>query len=171
MRLRGIQNLPNYLYSQFLHSLEKDLTIDYNSLLKIEEDYWKIRSRINWLNDGDANTKFYHISVMNRRRNNIIAYFLDELGNWITDYDKVIDHTFNYFQKKFTNDHSFTKLKDIHLAYTSFHNIDLSPLDRPFVDQETLQAIYSLKPFKAPGPDGINPYFIRKTGTLWENRC
>lgn len=25
---------------------------EYNDLLKIEEDHWRMRSRINWINDG-----------------------------------------------------------------------------------------------------------------------
>ncbi|KAH0685679.1 hypothetical protein KY290_017197 [Solanum tuberosum] len=67
-RLSGIQNFSSYPYSSFLQNLESTLTREYNNILKMEEDYWKIRSRINWLNNGDANTKFYHISVSNRTR-------------------------------------------------------------------------------------------------------
>lgn len=46
---------------------EQSLTNEYNSILKLEEDYWKLRSRINWLNDRDANTNFFHILASNRK--------------------------------------------------------------------------------------------------------
>ncbi|KAM2515479.1 hypothetical protein TB2_027190 [Malus domestica] len=39
-----------------------------DQLLAQEESVWKQRSRIKWLQDGDANTKFFHQSTMQRRR-------------------------------------------------------------------------------------------------------
>lgn len=46
-RLKGIQNFPHYTHSSFLQNLEEDLIKDYTNILKLEEDYWRIRSRIN----------------------------------------------------------------------------------------------------------------------------
>lgn len=66
--INGIQKSPHYTHSVFLHNLETTLTTDYDQLLKYEEDYWKTRSRINYLKDGEANTKFFHASTINRRR-------------------------------------------------------------------------------------------------------
>lgn len=40
--------------SQFLQNLESDLIDQYSDVLKLEEDFWKLESRINWLQDGDA---------------------------------------------------------------------------------------------------------------------
>lgn len=98
-RLQGIQSSSSYPYSQFLQLLKKDLIIEYNSLLKIEKDYWKIHSRLNWLNDRDANTKFFHLTVINRRRKNSISFFKDMDGNWIHDPVQILAHTSQYFQK------------------------------------------------------------------------
>lgn len=48
--------------------LENKLIVEFNNILKSEEDYWKLRSRINWLNQRDANTNFFHTTTLNRRR-------------------------------------------------------------------------------------------------------
>lgn len=69
-RLKGIQQSPNYSYSNFLQTLEKDLMKEYNDIVKQEEEYWKLKSRITWLSEGDANTKLIHITTLNRRRKN-----------------------------------------------------------------------------------------------------
>lgn len=66
-RLGGIQLSVNYLTSIFLQNLEHQLLIKFKQILKLEEDFWKLKSRIYWLNDGDSNTYFFHLSTLNRR--------------------------------------------------------------------------------------------------------
>lgn len=51
-RLQGIQNSENYFDSLFLQTLEQLLISDFNTILKIEENFWKLKSRINWLKKG-----------------------------------------------------------------------------------------------------------------------
>lgn len=64
-RLDGIQQSDAYPPSLFLQELEQDLLHNYNNILRIEEDHWKIRSRINCLTDGDAITNFFKLSIIN----------------------------------------------------------------------------------------------------------
>ncbi|KAM1989819.1 hypothetical protein ACFX15_031136 [Malus domestica] len=47
------------------------------------------RSRVRWLRDGDANTKFFHNSTLQRRRRNQIIKIKDELGNWVEQPGRV----------------------------------------------------------------------------------
>lgn len=44
--------------------------IEYLRLLKIEEVYWRQKSRVSWIKDGDLNTKFFHTSIIVRRKRN-----------------------------------------------------------------------------------------------------
>lgn len=44
---------------------------------------------------------------------------------------------------------------------TNFYNIALSALDNPLQNFEIAQALFSFKPFKAPGPDGLHPHFFQ----------
>lgn len=81
----GIQKPSNYQYSHFLLNLDNNLIEELDSILKIKEDLWKLKSRINWLTDGDANTKFFHTSTLNRRRRKRILSPKDDTGNWQHD--------------------------------------------------------------------------------------
>lgn len=46
----------------------------------------------------------------------------------------------------------------------SFHKLNLTTLDRPLSDWEVNQVVFSLKPFKAQGPNGIHPISIKSIG-------
>jgi len=43
-RIQGIEKSNHYPYSIFLQNLHTNLKKEYNDLLLIEEDYWKLRS-------------------------------------------------------------------------------------------------------------------------------
>lgn len=106
VRLDGIQKLPHYHISSFLHKLENNLLVDYEDLLKCEEDFWRTKSRILWLTEGDSNTSFFHSSTINRWRKNRINVLKDEVGNTISEKLDIQSHILSYFKTLFTTNHS-----------------------------------------------------------------
>lgn len=80
-RLEGIQKSPNYTTSTFMSNLENELLEELQKVLKLEEEFWKLKSRIQWIQDGDANTKIFHLTTLQRRRKNRIFSIRDEAGN------------------------------------------------------------------------------------------
>ena len=58
----------------FLENLQKELWWDYEKVLFEEEDLWAQNARASWIDQGDKNTKFFHMYTMIRcHRNRILA--------------------------------------------------------------------------------------------------
>ncbi|GKV02365.1 hypothetical protein SLEP1_g14812 [Rubroshorea leprosula] len=161
-RLNGIYRSPAFPHSSFLVHLERQLSKEYENILKMEKDLWFMKSRSNWLIEGDRNTKFFHISTVHHRARNRILGLKDSTGNWIFDPLALSTLIMNYFSGLFTTLHE--------LSYSnSFASIDVSPRAIPLeslqgvsTKDEIWAALHSIKPFKASGPDGVHPLFFEK---------
>ncbi|KAH7572057.1 hypothetical protein JRO89_XS04G0194800 [Xanthoceras sorbifolium] len=68
-----------------IHRLEKQL----DDLLSQEKSYWRQRSRVGWLKDGDSNTRFFHQHATTRKRKNGLAGFVDNSGPSTSDIEAV----------------------------------------------------------------------------------
>nr|XP_011469216.1 PREDICTED: uncharacterized protein LOC105352889 [Fragaria vesca subsp. vesca] len=78
-RLEQFLCLPltaNYLeeHSQLSNQLK--------NLLDEERNYWKQRSRVAWLNEGDKNTNYFHRKTSNHRAKNRLRGLFDVNGVW-----------------------------------------------------------------------------------------
>ena len=82
-KLTGIQAGISNRLSQSLIDLEKDLRREYAEVLRIEEDLWIMKSRVEMLVNGDRNTSFYHTSIIAQKRRNKIVSLRDGNGYWI----------------------------------------------------------------------------------------
>ncbi|KAG5521808.1 hypothetical protein RHGRI_034138 [Rhododendron griersonianum] len=67
-----------------------------------EEVFWKQKSRVTWLKNGDKNTKFFHASVMQRRAGNRISGIEVANGNWTSDPQEVQAEFQHFFAGLFT---------------------------------------------------------------------
>ena len=82
-KLTGIQAGISNRLSQYLIDLEKDLRREYAEVLRIEEEFWIMKSRVEMLVNGDRNTSFYHTSIIAQKRRNKIVSLRDGNGYWI----------------------------------------------------------------------------------------
>ena len=82
-RLNGIQRALAMRPSVFLLNLEKDLLRDLDTVLNQEEEIWALKSRVNWMIQGDRNMAFYHVSTLVRRKRNKIFSIKDSMGEWL----------------------------------------------------------------------------------------
>ncbi|KAJ6678180.1 hypothetical protein OIU85_008740 [Salix viminalis] len=57
---------------------ERRLAHQYNQLISDEESYFRQKSCIQWLSQGDRNTKIFHRSVLHRKSRNTIRRLINE---------------------------------------------------------------------------------------------
>lgn len=65
-----------------------------------EETMWRQRSRVSWLNNGDANTAYFHKVVNGRRRNNMVNHIAVE-GVEIYDQKTNLQKFSSYYKDLF----------------------------------------------------------------------
>ena len=89
-RLKGIQKALANNPSRFLIRLDKQLSEEYWEVNQQEEEFWSVKSRYNWLIQGDRNTPFFHTSTLIRRKRNKISCLKDRLGNIIHRMEEIV---------------------------------------------------------------------------------
>lgn len=129
---------------------------------KEEEKYWRQRSKDKWAVEGDLNTRYYHASVKSRRARKRIEKLMDEKGQMQFSEAAKAQVATDYFIKLFTSegDGNFDQL---------FHGFDArvdetmnEMLLREVTNEEVRDAVFSINPASAPGPDGMSGLFFQK---------
>jgi len=105
-RLNGIQRAMAVQLLVFLLNLENDLLRDLDTVLKQEEEIWALKSRVNWMIQGDRNTTFYHVSTLVRRKRNKILAIKDAVGEWIYQEEDVKEFVKNGYNDIYTTSFS-----------------------------------------------------------------
>nr|XP_023924685.1 uncharacterized protein LOC112036087 [Quercus suber] len=161
-RLRGIQASLANGPSAYLLNLEEVLRKEYLGILQQDEDFWSVKSRLNWLIQGDRNTKFFHSSAQIRRRRNRIACLKDNQGNWVHDERKVASLIRQGFYDLFsTNVESVQRSIWNIPSWPCFLNEeDAIGLTVGVSMPEVKEGLWCLKPLKASGPDGLHAGFF-----------
>ena len=107
----------------------------------IEKARRRQSSRVTYLREGDANTKFFHLKANARRRKNFIQRLKNGPGWAVSHQDKqtiVVDH----FSNAMARPHERTR--DFNWDALQLQNPYLTSLDDPFSEQEILHAIKQL---------------------------
>ena len=163
-RLNSIQGALANRPSNFLINLENELLKELEVVHSQEEDIWALKSRVNWLVQGDRNTNFYHVSTLVRRKRNQILAIKDSVGEWIFEERAIKEHIRNGFGGIYTS-----SLPCVTRAASSISRwqVSLSEKENQSIggaalEEENKATLWSLKAFKAPGPDGLHAGFFHR---------
>ena len=85
-KLEWLERQP---YSLESSNLMKTTRIDLNCWLEKEDEMWRQRSHINWMQSGDRNTRFFHEKASARYIKNYIEGMMDADGVWQEDEGKI----------------------------------------------------------------------------------
>ncbi|XP_048630790.1 uncharacterized protein LOC125604440 [Brassica napus] len=141
-----------------LQTLKAQLQLQY----RLEEEYWRTKSRILWLQAGDKNTKFFHAKTKQRRSYNRILHLHDEAGKHYSTVKDIHSHILTYFRNLYTRKRIIIDphlMNGIPLTVTEDINKSLT---RPVTEKEIKDAVFAMNPEKTPGPDGMTAAFYRQ---------
>jgi hypothetical protein len=152
----------NRQLAQWESDLRKTLKLRVLGLACLARTIARQRSRILFLAEGDANTKFYHLQACHRSRKSRIDSLHVQGGEVVSDA-AMADTLFDYFNSIIGA--NFERSRNINLAAIGVPDMELSALEALFTVEEVRSVIVELPSDKAPGPDGFTGLFYKKT---WE---
>ncbi|KAL9666219.1 hypothetical protein QQ045_000543 [Rhodiola kirilowii] len=147
---------------------EARLQVELDEWLAREELLWRQRSRVDWLREGDSNTKYFHSRASQRRKKNTVGKIKGCNDLWITDEMEICKKAVNYFAGIFKstdpsrNPEWQNSLTVVEKSISS-NSIDL--LGASFSRAEIQNALFQIGSTKAPGPDGFSALFFQEN---WE---
>jgi hypothetical protein len=159
-RIKGVHIELDGCPRSDLINLEMDLQRQYSIVLEEEELLWYQKSRENWIKFGNKNTKFYHTQTIIRRRwNRVTSLKIDDI--WCSDDNVLKREASTFFKKLFqVNGHCAPTSLTLTTIPQITHELS-SILLNPVTEIEVKDALFSMDPYKAPGPDGFQPVFFR----------
>ncbi|CAA7040441.1 unnamed protein product [Microthlaspi erraticum] len=133
---------------------------------KKEEDFWKQRSMQLWLALRDKNTGYFHAVSRNRKRVNTIVMLEDKQGKACFEESEIATIISEYYNDLFTTieEPRRKNIVDQTLSPCISQEENLKLIELPSTE-EIKEALFSIHPDKAPGPDGFSACFFQ---THWE---
>eukprot|EP00253_Pinus_taeda_P009251 PITA_09251 len=129
-----------------------------------EEIFWRQKLRVQWIKEGEINTKFFHKSTLSHRSHNIILKLKDSQGKELVTHKEMESIPVQHFlriakeplldRSQFIN--KFTRYIPKIVTREDDHN-----LNRSVSEDEIREVINELQNGKAPGPDGFNVDFFK----------
>lgn len=88
-----MQELPQALIMDGFDRVRNDQVTKHDqsweSLCKQEEIFWRQKSRVQWLREGERNTRFFHRFTITNRSNNRISLMKDTRGKLLNTHEDI----------------------------------------------------------------------------------
>lgn len=130
-----------------------------------EEQFWRQRSRTQWLSCGDRNSSFFYSVTRGRRALNKFAVIEDETGNAFFKQEQIVQAIKSFYQDIFSS-RSTGDLSVVREVITPKVSPEMNEaLIAVPSDVEIRQAVFSINVDKEPGPDGFSAGFYK---SFWD---
>jgi lambda repressor-like predicted transcriptional regulator len=115
------------------HELRRELKRESLGLASLARTIARQRSRIRFLGEGDANTRFFHLQAYHRNRKNVITTLQHE-GQSITAEEAKADLIYEYYNDILGK--PFTRMHGINLQQLGIPQLELERLGDCFTEAE-----------------------------------
>ena len=125
----------------------------------------RIRSRAQWIEDGEKPSKFFLNLEKRNAVNKIISHLTSEDGFEIFDDDGIHQEVYKFYKRLYSS-HDFL-LRDVDLNEICHHSVrklsdgEAAGLEGPLGYDEVYHALRSMKNNKSPGTDGFTVEFFK----------
>lgn len=147
-RLGGVQKKLAHIATTGQMKLEEKLKYCWEEVLLHEEVMWFQKSKIQWLQYGDHNAKFFHLSTLNRRRRDYIEALQDEDGNWVFDQVTMKEMALAYYRDLYASNPAASG-PFLRGAFPWLSDGRVSNLSRAFSKEKVCQALKHMGAWKA----------------------
>ena len=146
---------------------KRNLENELNDLINRKAAGAQIRSRANWIENGEKNSAYFLGLEKNRQYKNNIKQLFNEKNKIVHEDEDILKNMCNFYEKLYSNmeDNRYCEMNE-YLQNTKFENV-LSNEDKNMLDQfptldECTCAVFDMKENKSPGLDGIPSEFYKK---------
>lgn len=156
--------------SQALFEEEKQARDDWIFWSGVEETFFKLKSRIRWLGEGDANTAFFFKSVKANLVKNIIHHLRDSNDTKVSDQVTLKLMVEQFYSQLLGQSNqeiyplSIQSIRAIH-PFRCTSSLAAQLLVIPSIEEIT-RVVFDLPRNKAPGPDGFSVEFFTSSWQL-----
>ena len=136
--------------------------MELNCWLDKEDAMWKQRARLNWFQEGDRNTRFFHARASSMFQKNLIEGIFDADEVWQVDQEEIEKVFIEYYSDLFISSKP-SKFAEIAEAMQPKVTQSMNAmLVREFQASEVHKTLKQMYPLKAPSPNGMPPLFFQK---------
>nr|XP_027103170.1 uncharacterized protein LOC113724469 [Coffea arabica] len=122
--------------------------------LLIEEQFWRQKARVKWLQEGDRNSRYFHAVVRQRRVQGMIHHIKNSNGVWVDTDDDIALEATTYFHDLFTGPlDSYSNMS--HLIPHMVSQEENTKLESVPTIEEVYRVIKSMDGDSAAGLDGF----------------
>jgi ribonuclease HI len=160
--LQVIQSHDNGVQMEEERQIEEEL----DSLLEQEDLKWQQRAKVNWLQHGDRNSKYFHAAATQKNRRSKISEIQDFSGQRCTTTETIEEAFVSYFRDLFKGEPQLEVdqcIQALDKKVTDAMNVNLVA---DITEEEISRALLQMPPLKAPGPDGFSASFYQQNWGL-----
>ena len=104
---------------------------------------------------------FFHKKTVARRQRNRIQAIRESLGNWLYDEEDLMRHAMGYFSNLFKSESATYQNYHVPNLFPALDSYDVDGAATPILREKIKSTMFSMKPLKAPGTDGLHAIFYQ----------